>query len=719
MKKTLLGVLFAFLLFPIFAENVPAGILIQLGTNAYRQRCPVQTEATLKNVDFLTQDGDTLMALLHFQNGGFLLISADDATIPVLGYSTTDDLLLDNIAPATRQWINDYQRQILQIREKGLSATEEIAAMWNDLTTAPKATRNIIVEPLITAKWNQSQYYNDLCPADSDSPFGYGGHVPCGCVALAMAMVIHYYRYPETGQGSHSYHSDYGYHSVNFAQQTYNYDVMPYSLIKRNNEVAKLIYHCGIAVEMNYAPEGSGAQTEETRRGLRDYYKYANDINNAARDGWGGWGGGGGTEGYTDEQWIGLLQSNLDQAYPIIYSGYTENWEGHAFVCDGYDDANLFHFNWGWGGSGNGFFTINNLNSGNGSFNTGHRIVYNIHPPTNIYPPYCTGTVINATSGSLEDGSGHLDYQNNTNCTYIIAPTNGKSVTLTVAALNTEENADFLRIYNGDPNNGGELLKEYSGTTFNPSESVYSATGVAYVTFQSNDSITAPGWKLIFTAKRFTQCNTNRTLTDPSGTFTDGSEEEEYASDANCRWTIAPNNASWVRIAFPEFDIRDEDFVNVYKGTSTSDLTLLGTYNNGAYPPSSITNTTGGVIRVEFISDCYLQNDGFSVEWTSDGTDSLTSVGDYRAFDFEVFPNPANTHVSIILPKDFNNGKVRITDVTGRTVLAQDNVTGHPDGFDGSMSIYTLSTANLTSGIYMITLYNQKEISSKKLIIRH
>lgn len=711
MKKTLFGVLFALFLFPAFAGNVPAGILAQFGTNAYQQRCPANVEVSLKHIEFLTQDGDTLMALLHFQNGGFLLMSADDAAIPVLGYSITDDLPLDDIAPATRQWLDDYQRQIQQIRQKGLEATEEIAAMWNSLTVAPKASRANVVAPLITAKWNQSQYYNDLCPADSDSPYGYGGHVPCGCVALAMAMVIHYYRYPETGQGSHSYHSDYGTHSVNFAQQTYNYNAMPYTLAKKDNEIAKLIYHCGIAVDMNYAPEGSGAQTEDTKDALKNYYKYANEISNASRSGWGGGWGGGGGGGYTDEQWISLLQGNLDQNYPIIYSGYTDNWEGHAFICDGYDDADMFHFNWGWGGSGNGFFTINNLNSGNGTFTTGHRIVYNIHPPTNVYPTYCNSTVINATAGSLEDGSGHLDYQNNMNCTYIIAPTNGQSVTINVMELNTEENADFLRIYDGDPNNGGALLREYSGTSFNPALSVQSTTGVAYITFQTNGSGTAPGWKLNFSAKRNVKCTNSLTLKDQSGTFSDGSEEEEYASDANCKWTINPNNATWVQITFPEFDIHSEDYVNVYKGTSSVNLTLVGTYNNETPPPASIINTTGKVIRVAFISDCYLQNDGFTVEWTSDGSDSPNSVNDDNALTFATFPNPANTTVGIIAPKDFKDGKVRISDMAGRTVLTQD--------LNGDGDITTLSTENITSGIYMITLYNHKDISTKKLIIKH
>lgn len=708
MKKTFLGIVFALFLFPLFAEKVPTDQLVAMGINAYQQRCDASTEVLLKNVEFLTEDSDTLMALLHFQNGGFLLMSADNAALPILGYSTSDDLLLDDIAPATREWIDSYRGQISYIRKQGIPATEEISTQWRALERGTKATCSVVAGPLITAKWNQSQYYNDLCPADSDSPYGYGGHVPCGCVALAMAMVIHYYRYPETGQGNHGYYSNYGYHSVDFGQQTYNYNVMPYTLGKRNNEVAKLIYHCGIAVDMNYEPDGSGAQTEDTKNALKNYYKYANDIDYKSRDGggWGGWG----NNGYTDEQWIGLLQSNLDQNYPIIYSGYTDDWAGHAFICDGYDDNNLFHFNWGWGGSGNGYFNINNLNSGNGTYNSGHRVVVNIHPPTNIYPTYCGSTTINATSGSIEDGSGHLDYQNNTHCTYIIAPTNGKSVTLTMAELNTEENADFVRIYNGDPNNGGELLHEFSGISFNPTESFVSYTGIAYVTFQTNGSVTAPGWKLRFSAKRFATCE-SKTYHEPSGSFSDGSEDDDYASDANCRWNIAPTNASWVRLSFTNFDISDEDFVNVYKGSSASNLTLVGTYSNATPPPATITNTTGGLMRLEFKSDCYLERDGFSVEWTSDGHEEETSVSDPNSLDFETFPNPANTTVGIIVPDSFKDGNVRITDMTGRTVLVQE--------LNNHDRIATLSTENLTSGIYLITLYNQKEISSKRLIIKH
>ncbi len=707
MKKGFLCIVLSLFLLPLFAEKVPAGVLAQLGTNAYQQRCPAGTEVALKNIDFITHEGDTLMALLHFNNGGFLLMSAEDAALPILGYSTTDDLPLDNIAPATQQWIADYQEQIIQIRKLGLSATEEVAAKWKSLSTAMKSTRSGGVSPLIAAKWDQARFYNDLCPADDAAPSGYGGHVPCGCAALAMAMVIHYYRYPETGQGSHGYNSNYGYFSVNFGQQNYNYNIMPYSLTKSCNEVAKLIYHCGIAIDMGYSADGSGAGPDAARYALKNYYKYSSDITSKVRNGGGGWG----NHGYTDQQWIELLQENLDQHYPILYSGYTDEGGGHGFICDGYDAENQFHFNWGWGGSGNGFFNINNLNSNNGTFNSGHRIVCNIHPPTNNYPPYCQDVVINATAGSLEDGSGHLDYQNNMNCTYVIAPTNGKSVTIVMVELNTEPDADFLRIYNGDPDNGGTLVREFSGTAFNPTESFYISSGIAYITFQTDGSGTAPGWKLRFSAQRNLRCSTSRTLTDQEGTFTDGSGDEEYASDANCKWTINPNNASWVSLSFPEFDISGEDHINVYKGTSVDDLSLVGSYNNNTLPPAAITNYTGKVMQVEFLSDCYLQEDGFTARWTSDGHEDETSVEDHNSLDFETFPNPANTSVSIILPKNFENGKARITDMTGRTVLAHD--------LDDNDGIQTLPTTGLSSGIYIITLYNQKKIASKKLIIKH
>lgn len=711
MKKTIfLFVTMLLSVVGVFAENVPTDRLIELGINAFSQRTGSVTPV-VESTSFWVEDGDTVMIALNFQNGGFIILSTDDAAIPVIGYDKEESFSFSEMSPAASSWLRHNAQQISTARSQHLMATPEIAMQWEKLNRNEFAPLrdNTAVAPLIQAKWNQSRYYNDLCPADPDSPTGYGGRVPCGCVALAMAMVIHYYRYPATGQGSHSYYSNYGYHSVNYAQQTYNYNVMPYNLSKANNEVAKLIYHCGIAVEMNYAPEGSGAETSETRRGLRDYYKYAQDIAHERRSGggWGGWG----NQGYTTEQWTAMLKADIDSGRPIIYSGYSEEG-GHAFICDGYDANDYFHFNWGWGGYNNGYFTVEDVTTAVGGYSYYQEIVHNIHPPTNVYPTYCQNTTICATAGSLEDGSGPNNYQNNTHCTYIIQPVNGKSVTITLAELDLEENHDYLEIWDGDPNDGGLLVSSYTGNTFNPSSSDYVVSPAVYVVFRTDGHGTAQGWKLRFTSKRFTTCVSTRTYTDPSGSFSDGSDEEVYASDADCKWVIEPNNATYVNLSFNQFDFSNEDFIEVYDGRDITTANLLGSYTGSTLPSNLRSNT--GVITVHMVTDNYLERDGFTASWNSDGQmPDTTEVGigslEMPDVEFAVFPNPAQTSIYLEIPSTLSDGIVRICDMNGRIVYTE--------------SVRTLNAqkeipvSQFANGVYVITLSNSSQIYSKKLVI--
>lgn len=712
MKKLFFLISLVFVL-PVvtLAEGVPANRLIQLGTNAFQQRA--HHEAALKSVDFLTEEDDTLLMVMNFEGGGFVILSADDAFQPIIGYDVEESFPLGGVAPAALYWLNGYKEIISEVKKQHLVATEDIAARWQALESpASRGTRSEVVPALLSSKWNQSNYYNDLCPEDPDSPFGYGGRVPCGCVALAMASVIHYYRYPATGQGSHSYYSNYGYHAVNYGQQTYNYNAMPYALSKANNEVAKLIYHCAIAVEMGFAPEGSGAQTEDTRSSLKNYYKYSNDIAHADRSGgWGSWGGG----GYTDEQWIGLLQADLDNGYPIIYSGYGEEG-GHAFVCDGYDSDDLFHFNFGWGGTGNGYFTVATDGANAvGGFASYQDVVYHIHPPLNNYPTYCQNITVNSSAGSLEDGSGHLDYQNNTNCTYVIQPENGKSITIGIVALDLEDGHDFLRIYDGNPDNGGNLVAEYTGNAFNPTDCPYIQGPAAYVRFTSDAAGTAGGWRLRFTSKRYVSCTTTTRSNEPSGTFTDGSGDESYAFDASCRWIIEPINATYVTLNFTQFDLSSEDHVTIYNGDNTTTAGVLATYTGTTLPASVISHT--GKMMVLFESDNYIERSGFAATWSSDGEDvpdpedpeDPNAISEVDDTPFELYPNPANQQLSVIVPERFHTGLLRIFDANGRMVRSV--------VLNTNQSLMQLPLTELTSGVYIVTLSNTQEILHKKLII--
>ncbi|MBO4646207.1 MAG: C10 family peptidase [Bacteroidales bacterium] len=693
----------------VWSEGVPSNRLEQLSVKAFQQCSRTVVSPEVQKMDFIVRGADTLMAVVNFRDGGFVIMSADDAAIPVLAFSETGNFDLDNMAPATRWWLSQYEDQISEVKRLRVSADAGIMARWNDLSTAsPKVSRDgESVAPLIQAIWNQSQFYNDLCPEDANSPYGYGGRVPCGCVGLAMAMVIHYYRYPAQAQGNHSYHSDYGYHSVNYSQQTYNYNAMPYSVGSSCHEVAKLIYHCAVAVDMGFAAEGSGAQTADARSALRDYYKYANDIEYLSRGGgWGGWGGGGG--GYTTEQWIQILKQDLNQNRPVIYSGYSEEG-GHAFVCDGYNTSDLFHFNWGWGGVNNGYFTVESANDAAvGGYNTGQAIVHKIHPSDNAYPYFCQDVTITSTRGSLEDGSGPSNYQDNSHCTYIIAPVNGRSVTITFNNVQTEAGTDTLSVYDGDPNNGGQLLTTRHGGYNNPSDCAYSSTGVAYLVFSSNGSVSDAGWKVSYTARRNVQCSGTTVLGDPSGTFDDGSEDEEYASDAKCYWKITPRDASFVSLSFNAFDFSPEDQIMIYDGLNENSANLLATYTGSTIPASVRSNT--GKMMVKMVTDNYLQRAGFEATWTSDGVEEGTGIAhEPDAVEFNIFPNPAQTSIYVDVPSAFRNGQVSIYDLDGRIVCVKN--AGELDS-NGQISV-----AGLANGVYVVTLSNASDVLYKKMVI--
>ena len=186
-----------------------------------------------------------------------------------------------------------------------------------------------------------------------------------------------YWEYPSQGIGFHSYNEDdYGTLSANFASTTYNWAAMPNNVTSSNNAVATLMYHCGVSVDMNYGVGGSSAQTLDVANALINYFGYSPQIEGLYKT------------NYSNVQWINLLKTDLDNNRPIQYAG-SGNGGGHSFVCDGYDNNDWFHFNWGWGGSSDGYFDLDYLNPGSlgtgggtGGFNTNQRAIIGIQPPS-------------------------------------------------------------------------------------------------------------------------------------------------------------------------------------------------------------------------------------------------------------------------------------------------------------------------------------------------
>ena len=316
---------------------------------------------------------------------GFVLVAADDQVLPVLGYSDQSGFDAGHLAPQVAKWLDDYRTQVRRVVVTHQAATPEIEAAWRELRaggTGPgRPTGTAAVAPLVLTRWNQSPFYNDLCPYDTPG----GGRSVTGCVATAMAQVMKFWNYPSTGAGFHSFNTaSFGTLSANFGTTTYQWANMPTAVNSANTAVATLMSHLGISVDMNYSAQSSGAWVVSANSSgtvncaeyaLKTYFGYRATMQGIRR------------QNYTDAQWLALMKAELDASRPIVYDGFGTGG-GHCFVVDGYDANNFLHFNWGWGGQSDGYFQMNALNPGGlgtgggaGGYNSGQEAIIGIQPP--------------------------------------------------------------------------------------------------------------------------------------------------------------------------------------------------------------------------------------------------------------------------------------------------------------------------------------------------
>ena len=372
----------------------------KVAENQYRNYAPTSIiDYSVKAVYSNENKGLTTFYTFTFNSGGFVIVSADDAVVPVLGYSHDSEMDVNNLNPNVKFWLGQYDSNISDIVSKKLSNTET-RAQWDALlqNNFPKNAK--AVAPIFNITWGQGSGYNTYCPPGT----------PVGCVATAMSMIMRYYEYPTSGSGWHKYnHPTYGEQSAYFFSTTYNYAAMPTNT--GSTAAATLGYHLGVAVDMNYGPDGSGAQSTDVAPVMANYFKYDQGIQYVDKD------------NYETAAWIALLKNELDNTRPIYYSG-SGSAGGHAFLCLGYNDNDQFYFNWGWDGSANGYFTMGSLNTGNGSFNQGNAAVINIKPAiegeeemlwvqkysafpaTSTYPGYISAVSETVAWSIGRDGSG-------------------------------------------------------------------------------------------------------------------------------------------------------------------------------------------------------------------------------------------------------------------------------------------------------------------------
>jgi len=367
--------------------------------------CELHLETT-----YNTSRGDAAFYVFNLSHG-FVIVAADDCARPILGYSMERPFETDNVPVQLQEYLNDFIEQIEYGVEHHLTADPSIAHQWQLVQATGRLNDNKSskeVFPLLTTTWNQGCLYNVLCPED---PEGVCGHVWTGCTATAVAQIMRYWGYPIQGHGSHSYiPSGYPEQTVNFGATTYDWANMPNFLDESSdstqiNAVATLLWHCGVSTDMNYGIGGSGGAFPEF--GIINYFGYSNDLFWAFRD------------DYDDLTWLTMVKTCLDLARPIFYAGSNDS-SAHAFVCDGYDDDNLFHFNLGWGGSCDGYYPLDALCNG---YSYDNYAYFNIHPACTIGTEFDIQASASPNEGGMVSGMGTFDC--NTECTLMAIPSNG------------------------------------------------------------------------------------------------------------------------------------------------------------------------------------------------------------------------------------------------------------------------------------------------------
>lgn len=294
------------------------------------------------------------------ENKGFAIVSGDDDMPEIVGYADHGTYDANNMPAAMAAFLNNYRATIEAVKQGNASAIKNIAEAKALRANNTRATT--AVSPLLgDIKWNQSTPYNNMCPKYDDTNLS-----ATGCVATAMAQVMMYWKYPnELKADIQGYKTST--HELTVAGelkgQKYDWENMLPSYYSGNynqtqaDAVAKLMLHCGKAVEMDYGEE-SGAIVTPGR--LAKYFGYDSDLMlDLSRT------------CFTLAEWTAIIDKELQAKRPILYSGRTTNG-GHQFVCDGSDGNGLYHINWGWGGYQDGYFDITILNPGQGGIGAGN-----------------------------------------------------------------------------------------------------------------------------------------------------------------------------------------------------------------------------------------------------------------------------------------------------------------------------------------------------------
>lgn len=445
---------------------------------------PEMTQTKSGDLELKIIAQDDAFYIIEQEGGGFVIVAADDQVRPVLGFSLENNFRLDNMPDNVKWWLDHIRRECRAISAAKLTAEElaDVRAKWDSYVDTKSALPSNKItdrhEEFFTVEWDQTDPANLLCPTVT----GQGSRSVCGCLPLALAMVMVHHGYPQSGTGSLP---SYTYTAGNYKSYTVNgyalgtvYDwtsmrqLKTYSQFRNAKDpvrtnLAQLVLDCGVMVKAEYNNSnygGTGAYSNQVPSLMAKYMGYSSDAYIAYK------------KKYSKQAWNDLLTEEVKKR-PFMFCGYSYgswgNDAGHAYVLDGYATYNgtdrVFHFNFGWGGDCNGYYYADSQNVDSSyTFDDDLECLLNLHPVSSI--DYPVGTLVYEAEGGIALSSGDA------------TPGIGEEVTATVTGLLNSGATSFrgqawlqvedrdgkvlqqvlLKDFSSSPLNSGNTLKKVS-----------------------------------------------------------------------------------------------------------------------------------------------------------------------------------------------------------------------------------------------------------------
>ncbi len=301
-------------------------------------------------------------------DGGYVVVSGDDATEEILGYSNSGTINPDDM-PCGMKWLLDsYTDQIKFLRDNGI--TREQNSRKRNAVKKENEIQQYIIDEDRRCSFDQFTPYNDSCFVMN------GRHCPTGCMATAMAGLMYAYQSPKASistilgytfrQDSQDYFvkgipaltqidwtnieskycvrvKDEKGNTIYDENDNPKVSVFNHITKEQKAAVATLMKIVGVSIKTSYSLNDSEAYLVDCSNALKQYFGYDNSYVER--------------ENYSREEWLEMLRDEILTRGPVMYRGtreYVENGEtkysGHGFLLEGFK-GNYFDINFGWSGS--------------------------------------------------------------------------------------------------------------------------------------------------------------------------------------------------------------------------------------------------------------------------------------------------------------------------------------------------------------------------------